>query len=248
DPSAISADQIEKYICYLKQIFNSGRDKCRMVASSVSFFFKHIVKRPYDIPNKLYPRKAYKLPNVMSVEEVQQLLSHTNSMKQAAIVQLFYSSGIRLEECRNLRLADVDSKNMRIKVVQGKGRKDRYTLLSSHALTTLRDYFRKHRPVTYLFEGQRKGKPMHCRSIQHSVEQCMKQAGLQHKGYNVHTLRHSFATHLLDTGTDLHTIKELLGHSKLETTMIYLHLQSQKCSRIINPLDHLHQQDNGSRQ
>lgn len=248
DPSVLSADQIEKYICYLKQVFNSGRDKCRMVASSVSFFYKHIVKRPYDIPSKLYPRKAYKLPNVMSVAEVQQLLLHTSSLKQAAIVQLFYSSGIRLEECRNLRLADIDSRNMRIKVVQGKGGKDRYTLLSQKALETLRDYFRKHRPVTYLFEGQRKGKPMHCRSIQHTVEQCMKQAGFQHKGYNVHTLRHSFATHLLDTGTDLHTIKELLGHSKLETTMVYLHLQSQKCSRIINPLDHLQQQGNGSRQ
>ncbi len=137
---------------------------------------------------------------------------------------------------------------MRIKIVQGKGNKDRYTLLSTHALTTLRDYFRKHRPVTYLFEGTKKGKSMHTRSIEFNVEQAMKQAGFKDKGFSAHTLRHSFATHLLDTGTDLHTIKELLGHSNISTTMIYLHLQTRRCSRIVNPLDQLHnQQANGSK-
>jgi len=239
DPSAITSDQIEKYICYIKQVFNSGRDKCRMVAASVSFFYKHILKRPYDIPTKLYPRKEFKLPNVMTTEEVIKLVGSTNSIKQAAIVQLFYSSGIRLQECSNLKITDIDSTNMRIKVVQGKGCKDRYTLLSATALDTLRQYFREHRPVKYLFEGNIKGKQMHCRSFQLAVRLAMKRAGLQDKGYNVHTLRHSFATHLLDTGTDIHSIKELLGHSRLETTMTYLHLQSAKCSRIVNPLDHI---------
>lgn len=247
-PSQITPDQIQEYICYIKQVFNSGRDKCRMVASSVSFFYRHILKRPYDIPSKLYPRKEFRLPNVMTCAEVAQLLRCTNSLKQAAVVQLFYSSGIRLQECSNLKIKDIDSANMRIKVVQGKGRKDRFTLLSATALDTLRQYFCKHRPVTYLFEGQTKGKQMHCRSIQHSVEQAMKQAGLRDKRYNVHTLRHSFATHLLDTGTDLHSIKELLGHSRLETTMIYLHLQSARCSRIINPLDHLIKQPGNAKQ
>ncbi len=247
-PSQLTADQIEKYICYVKEVFNSGRDKCRMVASSVSFFFKQVLKRPYDLPSKLYPRKAFKLPNVMTTDEVRQLLSHTTSIKQKAIVELFYSSGVRLEEGSRIKITDIDSKNMRIKVEQGKGKKDRYTLLSPTALNTLRQYFRKHRPVTYLFEGQTKGKPIHCRSIQHCVKQVMKQASLEHKDYSAHTLRHSFATHLLDTGTDLHTIKELLGHSKIETTMIYLHLQTHRCSRIINPLDQLHNgQSNGSK-
>jgi integrase/recombinase XerD len=239
DPASITADQIEQYICYLKKVFNSGHDKCRMVASSVAFYYKHILKRPYDLPSKLYPKKGFKLPNVMTVNEVLQLISNTASIKQKAIVELFYSSGIRLEECSRLTIADIDSAHMRIKVNGGKGKKDRYTLLSQCVLITLRAYFRKHRPVHYLFEGQRKGNPMHCRSIQHSVEQAMSRAGLRHKGYNVHTLRHSFATHLLDTGTDLHTIKELLGHSKIETTMIYLHLQTHRCSRILNPLDQL---------
>lgn len=247
-PSTITAEQIEQYICYIKQTFKSGYDKCRMVASSVSFFFKHVLKRPYDLPSKLYPRKGFKLPNVMTADEVWQLLSHTGSIKQRAIVELFYSSGVRLEEGSRIKFTDIDSKNMRLKVVQGKGNKDRYTLLSPIALITLRQYFRQHRPETYLFEGQTKGKPMHCRSIQHTVEQAMKQGGFKDKGFSAHTLRHSFATHLLDTGTDLHTIKELLGHSNISTTMIYLHLQTQRCSRIINPLDQLNnQRANGSK-
>lgn len=238
-PSAITADQIEKYICYIKQVFNSGHDKCRMVASSVSFFFKQILKRPYDLPVKLYPKKKMLLPNVMTVDEVRQLLNTHCSIKQKAVIQLFYSSGIRLEECSRIKLTDIDSKNMRIKVVQGKGNKDRYTLLSTHALATLREYFRRHQPATYLFEAKTKGKSIHCRTLQFQVEQAMKQAGFKDKGYSAHTLRHSFATHLLDTGTDIHTIKELLGHSNIQTTMIYLHLQTHRCSRIVNPLDHL---------
>jgi len=247
-PSQLTAEQIEQYICYIKKVFNSGFSKCRLVASSVSFFFKQILKRPYDLPSKLYPKKKFQLPNVMTADEVRQLLSVPSTLKQQAILQVFYSSGVRLEECSHIKLTDIDSKNMRIKIVQGKGNKDRYTLLSTHALTTLRDYFRKHRPVTYLFEGTKKGKSMHTRSIEFNVEQAMKQAGFKDKGFSAHTLRHSFATHLLDTGTDLHTIKELLGHSNISTTMIYLHLQTRRCRCIVNPLDQLHnQQANGSK-
>lgn len=241
-PSTLTAEQIEQYICYIKQTFNSGHDKCRMVASSVSFFFKQILKRPYDLPSKLYPKKKFQLPNVMTTDEVRQLLNTPTTLRQQAIIQLFYSSGVRLEECSRIKLTDIDSKNMRIKVVQGKGNKDRYTLLSAHALTTLREYFLRHRPVTYLFEASTKGKRVHCRTLQLQVELAMKQAGFKDKGYSAHTLRHSFATHLLDTGTDLHTIKELLGHSNISTTMIYLHLQTQRCSRIVNPLDYLNNQ------
>ena len=247
-PAVLTAEQIEIYICYIKKTFNSGFSKCRLVASSVSFYFKQILKRPYDLPSKLYPRRPFQLPNVMTTDQIRQLLNIPSTLKQQAILQFFYSTGVRLEECSRIKIADVDSKNMRIKVVQGKGKKDRYTLLSSFALTTLREYFRQHRPAIYLFEGKQKGKSMHTRSIEFNVEVAMKQAGFKDKGFSAHTLRHSFATHLLDTGTDLHTIKELLGHSNISTTMIYLHLQTHRCSRIINPLDQLNnQQSNGSK-
>ena len=241
-PSRITAEQIEQYICYIKEVFNSGYSKCRGVAAAVSFFFKHVLKKPYALPSKLYPRKGFRLPNVMNHEQVCQLLSAATSLKQRAMIEVFYSSGVRLDEFSHLRLSDIDSGAMRIKVVQGKGKKDRYTLLSQRALLTLREYYREHRPTTFLFEGRTAGKSMHNRSIQHAVGLAYKKAGLSQKQFNVHTLRHTFATHLLDSGCDLHTIKELLGHSKIETTMIYLHLQTHRCSRIQNPLDHLHTQ------
>ena len=242
-PSQISAEQIEQYICYIKKVFNSGYSKCRQVAAAVSFFFKQVLRKPYALPSKLYPRKGFKLPNVMSQDEVWHLLGAAASLKQKAMLELFYSSGVRLEEFSHLRLTDIDSGAMRIKVVQGKGKKDRYTLLSQRALLTLREYYREHRPTTFLFEGKTAGKGMHNRSIQHAIGLCYKKAGLSPKQFNVHTLRHTFATHLLDSGCDLHTIKELLGHAKIETTMIYLHLQTHRCSRILNPLDHLHTQE-----
>jgi site-specific recombinase XerD len=121
----------------------------------------------------------------------------------------------------------------------GKGARDRYTLLSQRCLETLRAYYRdcKIKPKTYLFEGQEPGNPMHERSIQHAMVMVYQRAGLQHKPKKVHCLRHSFATHLLDSGTDIHTIKELLGHSKIETTMVYLHLQSRKRNALVSPLD-----------
>ncbi len=106
-PSRITADQIEHYICYIKEVFKSGHDKCRMVASAVAFFYRHILKQPYDVPSKLYPRKGFKLPNVMALDEVWQLLTHTGSIKQKAIVELLYSSGIRLQECSGIKIADI---------------------------------------------------------------------------------------------------------------------------------------------
>lgn len=240
-PDAITQIQIEAYVIYLRQTFNASYAKCRSVAHSISFYYKQILKKPYELPSKLYPRKEFKLPNVMSQEEMLSLLNACASIKQRALVELFYSSGIRLEECSRMKITDIDSKNLRIKVVQGKGRKDRYTILSNTCLNTLRSYFRHHLPKIYLFEGQKPAEPMHVRSIQHALHQCMVKAQLAHKGYNTHTLRHSFATHLLDNGADIHTIKELLGHSKIETTMIYLHLQTKKRYGLVSPLDALSQ-------
>jgi site-specific recombinase XerD len=130
-PSLITADQIEQYICYIKQVSQSGHDKCRMVASSVSFFFKQVLKRPYDLPSKLYPKKKFQLPNVMTSDEVWQLLSNAGSIKQRAIVELLYSSGARLEECSRIKLADIDSKNMRIKFVQERQKRPLYIVVHS---------------------------------------------------------------------------------------------------------------------
>ncbi len=176
----------------------------------------------------------------MTQQEVRQLLSVITNLKHKAIIQTIYSSGIRLQECQNFKISDIDSPHMRIKVVQGKGKKDRYTILSKTTLATLRQYYKHYRPKEYLFNGRGPGSMMAARSMQHCLLQALKKAGLQAKDYSIHTLRHSFATHLLDSGTDLHTIKELLGHSKLETTMVYLHLQAHKRFALVSPLDSLY--------
>lgn len=239
-PKDITADHISEYILYIKEVYKSGHDKCRMVAHSVAFFFRHVLHQPYSIPSKLYPRKEYRLPDIMSQEEVKKTLSCITNLKHRAIIQTIYSSGIRLQECINLKLTHIDSTYMRIKVEQGKGKKDRYTILSQTTLQTLREYYKQYKPKEYLFNGVKPGSPMAARSIQHCLLLALKKAGLQGKDYSIHTLRHSFATHLLDNGTDIHTIKELLGHSKLETTMVYLHLQAHKRYALVSPLDSLY--------
>lgn len=234
------------YMAYLKDVHHVSYSKCKMVAQSVAFFFRHVIKRPYDVPSKLYPKREYKLPHYLTKQETQQLINSCRSVKQSAIVQAFYSTGLRLEEMRLLQLAHIESKNNRILVRNGKGRKDRYTLLSKRLLDTLRHYYRLQqvKPRVYLFEGKSPGQPMHSRSLQHTVVMAYQYAGLSHKQHKVHALRHSFATHLLDAGIDIHTIKELLGHADIKTTMVYLHLQSSKRNLIVNPLDELFKPDN----
>lgn len=153
------------------------------------------------------------------------------------IVALLYSTGLRVSEIIHLRIADIDSKNMRIKVVQGKGAKDRYTILSEAVLLELRAYYVQYRPVEYLFNGQGKGRRYSQRSIQKVVEAAIVKAGLANKDYSVHTIRHSFATHLVDNGTDLHTVKELLGHNSLTTTLQYLHMSNRRIQGVVNPYD-----------
>jgi len=238
----IQQQHIETYLLYVKVTLGCARDKCRMAAQAFSFLYKHVLKMPFVLPSKLYPRKAFKLPDIMSPGEVMALIQSCKTIKQRALMELFYSTGVRLEECSKLKIAEVDSANMCIHLHQGKGRKDRKLLLSPQCLATLRQYYKLHKPAVYLFEGLQVGKSMHPRSIQHALKMCFKNAGMKDKPYSAHTLRHSFATHLLDAGTDIHTIKELLGHSTIATTMVYLHLQTKKRQAIISPLDILFQQ------
>src|SRR4051812_6350116 len=154
----------------------------------------------------------------MSAEEIKSLIDGMKNVKHRTIIMMLYSTGMRLAEICALKIADIDSKNMRIKVVQGKGAKDRFTLLSQQVLLELRAYYIIYKPKEYLFNGHRPGKGICLRAVQHLVQKAMIEMGLSSNKYSVHTIRHSFATHLVDNGTDLHTVKELLGHSNLQTT------------------------------
>lgn len=236
-PKTITQTNIIDYINFIKIEHGVSRDKCRMTAQSCSFFYKHIFKAPFIVPSAFYPRKEFRLPEILTEEQVLKVLGAATNKKHKLLIGLFYGTGMRMSELKNLQMKDIDRKNFQIKVVAGKGSKDRFTLLPKQLIDDMEVYYRQYRPKVHLFEGQFPGKPMNERSVQHAVRHSMKLAGLEQYNFSAHSLRHSFATHLLDQGNDIHTIKELLGHSKIETTMIYLHLQKKKRAALCSPFD-----------
>jgi site-specific recombinase XerD len=181
-------------------------------------------------------RSTKKLPVVLERQEVESLFSVTENLKRRAILMLIYSSGLRLREASHLKVTDIDSKRMLVRIKQGKGRKDRYTILSKAALEVLREYWDQYRPHDWLFEGRFPGKPLTGRSIQRILIKAKDIAKIK-KPATVHTLRHSFATHLLEAGMDLYHIHLLLGHKSLNTTTIYLHVSRKELIRIVSPMD-----------
>jgi integrase/recombinase XerD len=234
----IKQADIEHYVQYIKEVHKVGRAKCRSVAQACSFFFKRIVPAPYIVPSNLYPKKQFILPNIMMEEEVVQLFAAPLSVKEYCVIGLLYGCGLRISEVAQLRLQDIESHNRRLKVYRGKGAKDRYTLLPAKLLAQLRLlYVQEGRPKEYLFTSKQTKRAMHVHSMQVVVNGAMAKAGFKEKPFTAHTLRHSFATHMLNSGNNIHVIKTLLGHSKLETTMVYLHLQKHTQAGIVSPLD-----------
>jgi site-specific recombinase XerD len=231
---------IEQYLLFIKQTHLVGRAKCRSVAQACSFFFKKVMPSTYIVPSNLYPKKQFILPNIMTEEEVEQLFCTDLNLKEFCVVGLLYGCGMRISEVSNLRIQDIESNSKRIKIVQGKGAKDRFTLLPDQLLDKLRAlYVSEGRPKVYLFTSKQTRRALHPRSMQIIVNSAMDKAGFRGKHFTAHTLRHSFATHLLNSGSNIHVIKTLLGHSKIETTMIYLHLQKHTQLGILSPLDQL---------
>ncbi len=243
NPVDFTEDMIMQYLLYLSKTLGCSRVKCKMAAQGISFFMRHVAKRPYVIPSVIYPRPTGKLPAVMSASEIKSLIDGVVNIKHRTILMMLYSTGMRISEIANCRIADIDSTNMRIKIVQGKGAKDRFTILSQQVLLELRAYYIIYKPKEYLFNGDKPGKAYSVRSIQHLMQKALIKIGLESKNYTIHTIRHSFATHLVDNGTDLHTLKELLGHRSLQTTMQYMHLTSKRIKNIVNPYDALMQEE-----
>ena len=239
NPIELTEDMLMEYLVYIAKTLVCSRVKCKMAAQSISFFMRHVAKRPYVIPTVIYPRPSSTLPSVMSTEEVMKLMDSVQNIKHRTILMLLYSTGMRVSEIANCKIADIDSKNMRIKIVQGKGAKDRYTIMSQQVLLELRAYYLSCKPKEYLFNGYKPGKKYSVRSIQDLMQKALLKVGLDSRNYTIHTIRHSFATHLLDNGTDLYTIKELLGHTNIQTTMRYMHLTSRRIDEIVNPYDAL---------
>jgi integrase/recombinase XerD len=239
DVGEITQKDIHDYIIFIKTAHGVGYAKCRSVAHACAFFYKKVIDRPYILPKTLYPRKQFVLPKVMSRGEVKRLFQANTDPMTRSILSLLYGSGLRIGEVKSLRLVDIKSEEKVLHISQSKGNKDRRTLLSEKQILELRAYWQSLRvkPKTYLYESPQSRSPYHERSLQLIVTTAMKRAGLENRGYTSHTLRHSFATHMLDRGVDIHTIKELLGHGDMRTTMIYLHLTESKRSMLVSPLD-----------
>ena len=242
NPSDLTDENVKEYILHLLRKKKISVSYQKQVISSIKFYFEKILRREaksyyFEIPRS----KEQKLPMVLSKKEVKQIIDCTNNLKHKTILSTIYSAGLRLSETVNLKIADVDSERKLIYVRGGKGRKDRATILSEELLILLGKYFREFKPKVWLFEGI-DGGYYSKRSVQEIFYKALKKANIDKK-VSVHSLRHSFATHLLEAGEDLRYIQQILGHNSSKTTEIYTHITKKGLSNIQSPLDDIDLED-----
>ncbi len=229
DPIDINENEIRSY---LQKLVQEGKSSSyiNQAINSIKFFYEMV----NGMPNRFYtierPRKETRLPKVLSKQEVIAVIGNTNNIKHKCIVALLYSSGLRRNELLNLKVTDIDSKRMMVAVRQAKGNKDRFTVLSNGLLKDLKIYYREYRPKEFLFEGAKGGR-YSSTSVLNIIGSSAKKAGILRK-VTPHMLRHSFATHLLENGTDIRHIQLLLGHNSTKTTEIYTHVANRSFMNI----------------
>jgi integrase/recombinase XerD len=236
--SSLTKEQVQAYMLWLLKHKRYSYTHLHTTINALKFYFEQVQGREkefYDLPR---PQKQLKLPSVLSEAEVVSLIQKTVNIKHRALLMTAYSAGLRVSELVNLRVQDIDSGRMLIHIHNGKGGKDRMVQLSTVLLETLRTYYKQYKPSGYLFEGDRNGEPYSSRSAQEVLKRSKLWAGVKKKG-SIHMLRHSYATHLLEAGTDIRYIQELLGHSSLQTTLRYTHVSNLKLNGIQSPLDRL---------
>lgn len=237
DISDINTEDIKRYILFLLDNENISTSYADQAISAIKFLYNEVLKQNKDIQGFTRPKKQRKLPNVLSKQEVLRILNSVNNEKHKTILFLIYSAGLRIGEVIKLKIDDILSDRKLIHIRQGKGQKDRYTVLSDVALEQLRKYYKIYKPVIWLFPGQDENRYITERSVQRVFEQACIRAKV--RGATVHTLRHSFATHLLENGVDLRYIQELLGHASSKTTEIYTHVTEKSIKNIQSPLDRI---------
>lgn len=230
----LGEQEIRNYLSYQINL-NRSESMLNQIINSIKFYYEIVLGMPnryYDIER---PRKKERLPEVLAKEEVINMIECISNLKHKCIVSLLYSAGLRRGELLNLKISDIDSKRMLIRVENSKGGKDRYTLLGHTILEDLRRYFKLWKPKLYLFEGS-KGGQYSTKSVSNIVKRASDKAGIS-KNVVPHMLRHSFATHLLEDGVNLRQIQILLGHNSSKTTEIYTHVANTSLNQIKNPLD-----------
>lgn len=235
-PDELGEQEIRDYLHYLIQEKKASQSGISQAYSALKFFYETTLKRDWNGFRIPRVQMGKKLPVVLSQQEIQAIFSATRNLKHRAVLMTIYSAGLRVSEVVHLKVSDIDSQRMTIRVQQGKGQKDRYTLLSQRTLEVLRAYWKEYRPSGWLFPGKPETEPLSVSSVQRVFEKVLLRARIK-KPASVHTLRHSFATHLLEAGTDLYHIQRLLGHTSPKTTAIYLHLSRKNLGDLTSPLD-----------
>ncbi len=235
-PDLLEENEIRDYLHYCIMEKKLSEGTVNYINASLKFFYTKTLNRYWNIDKIARVKEPRKLPAVLSPEEVKSIFDVTENLKHKAILMTVYSAGLRVSEVCNLKITDIDSKNMQILIREGKGKKDRYSLLSKANLEILREYWKTYHPKEYLFSGRYRTDAITSRSVQKMLEQSLEKTKIT-KNVTVHTLRHSFATHLLDAGTDICYIQRLLGHTRITTTTIYLHLRRMDLLNIKSPLD-----------
>ena len=239
-PDRLTPTHLRTYQAHLLRERKLAPRTVRLHVCAIRFFFVKTLKRRYSLDDTPYPKAPRRLPQILSVDEVTQLINAAHSLLHRTMLMVLYSTGMRNAELRHLQVADIDSRRMLIHIQRGKGGRDRYVPLSATLLDTLRAYYRWMQPKTWLFPGTvagwRADTPITPKVLWNACVVAAARAGLR-RGVCPHLLRHSYATHLLEGGADLRTIQLLLGHVSLRHTILYLHLSQRHLQAVANPLD-----------
>ena len=232
------AKKLRSYMLYCHEKLKLSENTLHSRINALKFYFEQVLHREKilfaEIPR---PKKHSQLPKTIHQNDIKKMFAVTINLKHNTMLKLCYGMGLRLSEIINIKIKDIDSQNMQVFIERGKGKRDRYVNLPQSILEQLRAYYKEYRPKTYLFEGQN-GEQYAKRSLQNVFKNALKKASIN-KEVGIHSLRHSYATHLLEQGTDIRFIQELLGHKDLKTTLIYTDVTNNSIRNVKSPLDNL---------
>lgn len=235
-PDRLTKNEVRAFLVHVLTRKKVSQSYFNQIVAALRFIFQETLNRDWVLKGPIKSRAEHKLPAVLSLSEVEQFFGAVTSLKYRAILMIEYAAGLRVSEVVNLRVDDIDSRRMVIRVRQGKGRKDRYVILSPRLLALLREYWEAARPTTWLFPGKNPDKPITSTAVHNNCKLALKESGLK-KNVSCHTLRHTFATHLLESNTNIRVIQLLLGHRSLRTTAIYTHVANRDVLSTKSPLE-----------